>query len=96
MLHNTRAHTHMIVPKVLSPDCRLKFENLDGSVFLLAETLCGRSPGTSPDYTSCVRRLFSMLLYELDFLLLRSRAMSVDEALVTLWDKTQIISLFLR
>lgn len=45
MLHNTRAHTHMIVPKVLSPDWRLKFENLHGSVFLLAETLCGYSTG---------------------------------------------------
>lgn len=45
MVHNTRAHTHMIVPKVLSLDCRLKFENLDGSVFLLAETLCAQSPG---------------------------------------------------
>lgn len=45
-----------------------------------------------------------MLLYELDFPLLHKvgpnccevEVVTADEAMVTLWDKTQIISLFLR
>lgn len=87
MLHNTRAHTHTH-DRPQSPESWLPRRKCISISRDLVWTLVSL-PVTSQDYTSCVRRLFSMLLYELD-------CWEVDEALVTLWDKTQIILLFLR